>query len=341
MVDEDRAAAVDKQVEQLLRSAPRREEPPAATRESVRAAVHAEWQAVAGRRRRRRRTVAFAAAASVVIAIGLAAVALRTPSALPVYVASIDKSIGQVRIVGEQSTVSTSDGLTSIAAGQTVTTGIDGGIGLALVDGGVLRLNANTRVEFISTETVILHDGDVYFDSAPLVLANASRPDRAGRFEIQTQHGVVAHVGTRFIVSIDGDVLSVSVRDGDVSVAGTFHDAQATGGQRMTLAGQNRPVTQSIDGHGPAWAWAELTAAPVDVDNRTVYDFLRWAGHEAGLDVRFEDDGAKALADSIRLSGRIDSGASDALRVWQLTIEDLEWRIDGEAIVVARVGGDG
>ena len=146
----------DRALEQLLRQVPPRPTPPESDAERVRSAVHAEWQSMTGKRRTRRLITTFAIAATVLLAVGVTINTLRVPSAVPIIVATIDKSIGSIYLLGQQSALQQIGDLSALTVGQTIVTGDDAGIGLAWSAGGSLRIDENTRVEFVSQNAVVL-----------------------------------------------------------------------------------------------------------------------------------------------------------------------------------------
>jgi hypothetical protein len=131
----------------------------------------------------------------------------------------------------------------------------------------------------------------------------------------------------------DERTIAVSVREGQVRVDGDYYDGSASPGQRLVLEGRNRPVLTSIPIHGGAWSWIESIAPPARIESPTVYQFLRWVARETGLELRFASREAERIARRDKLIGRVDAAPRDALRIWMSTV-DLDWHIDGDAIVI-------
>ena len=159
----------DDAVEALLGKAAPRPVPPDVETEAVRKVVRAEWQKVTGQRRSRTRVTQWAMAASVLVAVFVTLNLLRTSGIEPQQVATIDKQFGTISVLGEDAQFLQHNNLERIVAGQTVRTSADSGLGLAWSGGGSLRIDAKSRVEFLSTDAVYLHDGRIYFDSAPVL----------------------------------------------------------------------------------------------------------------------------------------------------------------------------
>lgn len=324
----------DEAVEALLGKATPRPVPPAADRESVRAAVRAEWQVVTGRRRTRHTLAGLAAAAAVVLA---AFVALDTagPPVEAVQVAAIDKRIGAVFVIGANGERLDATAHAGVAAGQTLLTGPSAGLGLAWGSGGSLRLDADTRVEFRDPERIYLHRGRVYFDSRPAHGSPASITGSGAALTIETGFGEVTHVGTQYMVQADGARMTVSVREGEVIVGGPRGSETAGRNRQLAISGSGAPSVVNIRPWGAAWQWVEAVSPAADLDGRPLSELLDWASRETGLELRYESADAERHARRERLIGTIDTGPREALGAW-LPATDLGWRIENGVIYVGK-----
>lgn len=308
---------IDKSLEQLLGKATRRPVPDEAHVAEAREALRAEWKRVAGRQQSRRRILHFAVAATLLVTVFSVFNSLRQPVANQVLVASIQKSFGSIYFVGDQSIMTPADSQQTIQLGETISTGTDAGIALAWLSGGSLRLDENTTVEFRDHKTVYLHQGQVYFDSIPSSLIAGARVAEPGSLAVETDYGRVTHVGTQFIVGVDDSVLQVSVREGRVDVAGRYYQRVAERGQQLQFAGRQQPALFSIDAYGEAWNWVAERSPAIEVDGRTVDEFLGWVGRELGRKIEYSDD-ARSLIDE-RLLGSVNDDPAEALRMHMLT----------------------
>lgn len=316
-------------LEELLRHAAPRPAPPPAVADAARDAVRDAWRIAVGQRRRRN-VFRYAVAAAALVGVFAGITVLRPPAPVVVQVAAIDKSVGPVYVLGEQAELQTTDDLATIMSGQTIMTGAGAGLAVSWGDGGSLRLDQNTRVEFTDVESVFLQAGRVYFDSRDpeLGVDTANSP----AFRLHTAAGQVRHIGTQYMAHIDGDTLVVSVREGEVAIEGNYHDHRAQPGEQVTLSGSLRPSVLSIAGTGDEWGWITAITPTVDVDGRNLLEFLGWASRELGLQLVFEG-GAQAVAQSAILRGSIESSPADALRM-RLASAALSWRIEGGIIYV-------
>lgn len=335
---EDPLPDADRSVEDLLGLASPRPEPAAEEREKVREAIHSEWRQVTGRRRNTRRFVAFAAAATVLLAVTMMVNILDTPVVAPVQVASIEKSRGSIFVLGERAEPRETNDLSPVLAGQTIETGKGAAAGLNWTIGGSLRVGENTRVTFLSNDTIELVAGRIYFDSQPSALSRNGNRDLTSKLEIRTEHGVVSHIGTQYMTTVDDDSLAVSVRDGRVTIDGTFHNAIAHEGQKLTFQGSSRPTVVNVTTYGGDWRWIEGVTPTAHVDGKTILEFLLWVSQETGLTFHFETQAVEQLARSETLTGIVDSEPREELRQRMLTA-DLDFTIDDNGVINIRGTG--
>ena len=318
-------------VEELLEKATPRPAPPGEDERMVREAVTAEWQSVAGKVKLRRRVTHFAIAATVLLGIAISFNALQVSSVQPVQVASINKNHGSIYLVGEQSLMQEASDLSSVYVGQIIETGNDAAISLQWGNGGSLRIDKNTRIEFTSDDSVFLRFGQIYFDSQPATMAAIT----GSGLEIETDHGLVKHLGTQYMTTVDARDLIVRVREGEVSVDGAYvEQAVAVAGQQMTVSGGAAPSMLDIDRYGEIWAWAEAMAPTLNMDGRSTYDFLQMTAREIGLVVEYENDAAEKIARDGTLKGAVEMDPHSELAL-RMSGEDLSYRIDGGTIYVS------
>ena len=330
--DTDTSLQDEAAVAALLKRAAPRPLPPADRVQRVRESVRADWQAVTAKRRRTLGFRRMAIAASVILAAFVGLNALQTSGVAPVSVATIDRQVGLVRIVGDNSNVVDGSELTELMAGQVLTTGQEAGVSLSWLPGGTLRIDAGTRIEFVSATEVRLHSGRIYYDSAP-ALQSRSAQDQAPLI-IATEFGRVTHVGTRYMTRVDRDGVTVSVRDGLVrttSPAGV--ETEAGSREQLRLARGGAVTKVNVRPFGKSWDWIEKVSPVVSLDGRSVLEFLGWVNQETGLAVSFESDDAETYARVETLNGQLDAVPRQALEIWMLAT-DLDWRIDEETGVI-------
>lgn len=322
----------DNVLEELLRQAERRPTPSAEHAAVAREAVRMEWQEVSGRHRRRRQAWRYAIAASVILGILALGNFVMAPVDHVVKVATIEKSFGSIYLLGEKSELRESGDIVNIESGQTILTGTDAGLGLAWDKGGSLRLDANTRVEFLGEDTIFLKSGRVYFDSRSGTTGRAGRPSG---FTVQTDQGEVTHVGTQFMTRVEPSRLVVSVREGQVEVDGLYHDYTARPGEQVVFDGRQRPSVLNISSTGGQWDWVNRAAPAFDVEGKTLYEFLEWVSREMGLTLAFEGQ-AEDVARTAAVFGAIEATPAEQLRI-RLASAAFDWRID-EGVIYVREG---
>lgn len=320
----------DDALERLLQAAPRRPVPSAADTAAVRGIVHAEWRQLTGRRRRRRQILTYALAASVLVAVFSVLSMLRLAPPQSVPVATIEKSFGPVYLLGESAELSAMPDLGTVFSGQGIATGKGAGIALTWGTGGLLRVDANTRIEFTGEDSVYLRSGKVYFDATPHGLLAAAE---SWAFVIESDHGRVEHVGTQFMIEVGPQALTVSVREGQVAIIGRLHDHTASAGEQVTIVEGREPAVQRIAAFGERWSWVARTSPAVDVDGRSLLEFLAWATRELGYTLVFEGDAERVAGEAV-LRGAVDTEPAVALRQ-RLATAAFTYRIDEGVVYVS------
>lgn len=299
----------------------------------VRRAVLASWER-ANRRRaflRRARTAAalLAAAAVVVMATRLwtGRDAAIDPKSAPAIVASVERADGSPGYI-------TGD---SIRAGASVETPADGRVALRLADRTSLRLDAGTRLRFISDGLMELSTGALYLDTSAASTG----------VEVRTPLGIVRDIGTQFEVRVGPSALRISVRTGSVelqplpqrtSVPGMVDPVSIGPGTQLTVSG-SRSETTVISASGSAWAWAASLSPPFDIDGKPLASFLEHLAREYGWTIRYEDAQLARDASGIILHGSV-AGLSpeDSLDV-ALRTSGLSFSIRNGEVAVSRGAG--
>lgn len=141
-----------------------------------------------------------------------------------------------------------------------------------LADGTAILLNTDTAIDAMydaSVRRVRLRQGEILINTG-------QEGGYAGTpFMVETPHGRVHALGTRFTVRNDGDATSVALLEGNVEIA------TVAGGRRLLLQpGQavrykagSIETARALQAHDTAWMRAELAA-----DNMRLDDFLAELG---------------------------------------------------------------
>lgn len=316
---------------ELFGKAQPRPVPPAADEALIRDAVHAEWRRVAGRKVRRRQIASFALAASVLLAV-IATFDLVTGPAGDIAdkpMAAVEKQFGEISINSRQAHAGQ---IAAIDGGDVVETGPGSGLALAWHDGGSLRIDENTSVEFEARDRIYLRGGRIYFDSEGSSLAPPPASSRAARLAIRTDHGVVRHLGTQYMTQVGTDVLVISVREGMVAIDGNV-TARASAGQQFSISRSGELSITDTNGVDN-WEWIEKSSPFVNLDGRLVSEALDWVSRESGRTVHYANASAERVAKQSRLRGNVELPPSRALEIFMMTT-DLTARIEGQVIIVS------
>jgi len=331
-------AGGNESIERILSSAEPRPMPSPGEADAVRQHLFTEWQSVARRRRTQRRMVSFAIAASVLLAVFTVFNTFRVNGIADVQVASIDKSFGSVYVLGENAEMLEGNNLITVVGGQTLITDGESGVGLDWEGGGSMRIDAETRVEFIDRKSIYLHSGRVYFDSAPELSAARQSIGTTAELTIRTSHGAVTHVGTQYMVRTDFTGLTVSVREGEIVLGTGANRETASGGEQLQVLGGSNASIANIKTYGDSWQWTEQLSPEINVEGRSIFEFLRWVSHETGLGIDFESADVESMTRTETLEGLVNVDPTDALRIWMMGV-DLDWRIDDGVIRIESIGG--
>ncbi|HEX5048057.1 MAG TPA: FecR domain-containing protein [Gammaproteobacteria bacterium] len=308
----------------LFAHAAPREQPPAAVVEEIRRAVHAEWDAVTGRRMWFRRVGAVAAAA-VVLAAAAVLVVGREPELPGPAVARVERVLGTVDFDagGHRGPLRVGD---EILPGATLATG-SGQLALRLTSGGSLRIAPETRVTLSAANGAELAAGALYFDSE-------HAPARAEPFAIATRQGTLRDVGTQFAARIDDAGLEVGVRDGRVSLTRGTTTTAAAAGEKLTVGRGADVRREPLPTFGSDWAWTERLAPPFDIDGRRLSEVLEWVAAQTGRTLTFADPALERLARETVLSGSIDLEPMQKLVAVLATTGDLDYAIEGGRLLI-------
>jgi len=326
--EDQRSAKGEDRVERALRRAGPRPVAPELTVARVKASIQAEWEDAvrrgAGRRLRNRALIA-AIAASVVLGVFSLWTVRRDggPIADLAAIARLELLTGDVSI--QPPTESSGSGL---AAGTWIDSGTNGRVALRMAGNQSVRIEVGTSLRLISSEILLLEQGEVYVDSG---LAEASA-DRT--LSVRTRLGEIRDVGTQFAVELDESRMHVRVREGRVGVRqeGTTHDA--TAGEELTLGPEAEISRRAILPYGPEWDWVGSIAPTPEIHGRPLAQFLDWVTRETGRIVVFADAETATRSADIVLSGSIDGLAPLEALDAVLPTCDLVHRIDAGRFVI-------
>jgi ferric-dicitrate binding protein FerR (iron transport regulator) len=321
----------DSDIARVLRATGGRSNPSDEIKQSIYTAVHAEWQATVAKRQKSRRVqrMWLAAAASIAVAAVVLFVGRAMIQQRGQMVADVSRSVGTVELRdGDSGAWQSAVGTRTLHLGESVHTGPDGTLALALRDGVSLRLDHDTSIALVNEDRIDVSSGAIYVDSG---LSSA----RAGRLVIGTPAGVVRHVGTQYEARIVDGGTRVRVREGRVDVVpahGTARTLQV--GEQVLVSGAGVEDRGNIEPSSDEWDWASNAAPVFDIDGRPAHEFLAWAGRETGLKVVFATPESAAEARRTVLSGSVAGlGPDEALAAVLPTTSLRSSERDGQLVI--------
>ena len=321
----------DSDIARVLRASGGRANPSDDVARAIRhAPPHTRRATVDRQKRKRAQRVWLAAAASIAVA----AVALfvgrsfiHTPGEL---MADVSRSVGVVQVrEGDSGDWQGATAAQQLRVGETVHTGADGRVALALHDGVSLRLDHDTSVALVSPERGDVMSGAVYVDSG---VAGPS----AARLLVGTPAGLVRHLGTQYEARIlNGGSTRVRVREGRVDVTPSSGPSRTLEvGDQILVTGAGVEERSRIEPSSMEWDWASSAAPEFDINGKPVQEFLAWAGRETGLKVVFTSAESAAEAKRAVLSGSIAGLDPDAALSAVLATTSLKGtERDGELVI--------
>lgn len=318
----------DEMLESLFRHASSRQRAPRDLERKIRAELHAQWSGQVRQHRLRKQVVGWAIAASVVLAVVVSTDQFRRPD--PVMrdvVASVEKQIGEVYSRNRDGETTLLAGNAQLLAGSELSTPADSRFAMSWANGESIRVDQDSRLVVVSKNEISLLSGKLYIDSG-------GAADRNGVLVIQTPSGPVRHIGTRYLTSVTGNQVTISVRDGEVAVGTGEEQTIASQGQKLQFSGHGRYSSSAILTYGEDWRWTELVAPRFNTDGRSIGEFLQWVGRETGREIRYASAEAKLAAGHTRMHGDVDAEPMRALEL-MLQTSDLKPQVKDGVILVS------
>ena len=264
----------------------------------VRVAVERAWLETV-QARRRRTVVRWALAASVAALSAVVMLSLKSSR-----VAADDLTVGTVLATrGKVSLVAAGAGESAVHLGAIVPTNallrvpVDGAARLAMV-GATLSIQGDSELVFDAPAAIRLQRGRIYVDGV--------RDARvADRVRVITPFGSVEHLGTRFEVAVTASGLRVRVRDGQVRVLGIKVQQTLHGSDQLSISASGEVTGGFLPTFSDEWAWTQDPAANINIDGKSLIQFLDWFARESGYAVRFSSARAQQAAAAAVLHGSI------------------------------------
>lgn len=271
----------------------------------------------------RRWGLPMALAASAILAVALILQPSNQVGPGPVAVATVVRTVGvnpdsAMRAPGE-----------TVFAGDSVSTGPGEGISLRLRGGESVRLRDSTRLTIVSAQRLELVRGQLYADTGTSIY-------RDDRLTVDTPLGPVTDIGTQFAVAYADQVLDVAVREGRVDVAGGTDQVITVAGERTTLSPAAGAVTTELAPDDDYWSWATALAPVFDIENKPLYEFLRWVARETGRELVFQDDELRMASMRTDLHGSVEDVPPLEALAAVLQTTSYRYRIEANRLIIER-----
>jgi ferric-dicitrate binding protein FerR (iron transport regulator) len=292
----------EEHLERLLKETGKRPEPPAEMAKLVKANVKQAWQeevqkAAAQRASARRRTQWLGIAASLVVAIAGLFFGLQTTTAPAVAGHLVQVvAVPEYRLANDTWQPLTAS-VGNLAQGTEIRTSANAYASFRLGNGMHVRLNSNSQLLLRGTDTLELLSGAVYAESPE------SMP---GSVQVITPFGVAEDIGTEFEVMVNPTSWRVQVREGQVSMSSDKHNLTADAGQRITIADNHQVTEERVSAADSSWGWTHQVTEPFQLEGATLASYLAWWSSETGKQPVFATLEDQALAEQLKLHGRLD-----------------------------------
>ena len=299
MTRDTRLDSEEARIEQLLKEAGPRLEPPLDLMNEVRGAVYKGWQADTRRDHTSMKSgLAIAATGLLAVAAGLWQCGLQEETVL----ARMDRSTGVVELSLDNQAwvpvVLQAVKETEFTQNMYLRTRQLSRLSITLVSGVNIRLDIDTTIQIQSLQAIVLLAGAIYVDSGRHGSADS-------RIQIITRLGNATDLGTQFEVRLDQDAVQVRVREGIVNFSAPDTVYRTESGTSVELDNAGVATRGGTPAYDRSWAWVQSVAPQFTIDNHSLMDFLKWAARETGAELEFENAFAEATARRTILHGEM------------------------------------
>lgn len=184
----------------------------------------------------------------------------------------------------------------ALGEGDALRTGEESRVALALEEGVTLRLDVDSEWILRDAGHSSLTAGAVYYDGGPVSAAR----DHV----IETDYGSVRHLGTQYEARLLRDALHIAVREGSVALSTSDTTVEVEAGEWVESGtqGTRRGKVASWDDR---WAWIGGITPPLDIEGRTLGEFLGWVSRETGRPVVYLEPDSQRRAGEVVLRGSV------------------------------------
>ncbi|ENO86922.1 FecR domain-containing protein [Thauera linaloolentis] len=199
---------------------------------------------------------------------------------------------------------------------------------LTLADGSQLWLNTRSAADLDygpRLRRILLHAGELLLDTAP----DPAQPPRP--LVVDTQHGRLTALGTRFSVSLEDEATLVAVFDGMVEIAPRDAPAQIIpAGRQIRFSRHSAAPATPARSARESWTRGLLVA-----DDRRLDDFVAELSRYVSVRIEVAPDiaalrlvGVYPIRDPARDVGRALTAVQQALPVRARQLDSHDWRIE-------------
>ncbi len=292
----------EQEIENLLKKVGPLQQPPEEMALRVRSKVHKQWRKETAARQKNR--FRMSAAAAVIVAAG--AIALFQSGQSPdndAYIARVDGRTETMMALSE-------DGKWNPVSSDRLLDGMEikaqEPSSITFAGGMNVRLNRDTDITLLSSNSVQLNSGSLYLDSY-------DRPE-AEAFQVLTAFGLAEDIGTQFMVSTDDGGWSVQVREGEVNVSDSGQQVTLAQGDKVSISTDDDISKATVAPYDASWRWTESSRPVYQLEGRKLGEYLDWVARETGKSVEYNSQEASEMATATTLHGSIDHlSASDSL----------------------------
>lgn len=308
----------DAELQALLSNAGTRPQPSAEAEQAAFNKLHAAWQTKVAehKKQQQRRWLSIASAAAAVV-LAVFATTVWTPQQAGEW--QVQLAAGSIKLADQPLTApqifmpAQNQTLHAVAPTRLVSS-----------QGADLRLAQGTTVHWLDQTNLQLDAGRIYVDTKDL-----------SDFSISTEFGTVRDIGTRYMVDLNTNRLSVAVREGATEIASEFGQHTAHAKPMMAAivhvdrSGLEIDVEPTSD---QRWNWIHEVSS--GYSERTVPALLSAIGRDLGKQVSYASHGVEATVANATVAGTLTGLAPrEALQLVARSAE-LDWQEAENTIVI-------
>jgi ferric-dicitrate binding protein FerR (iron transport regulator) len=287
-------------IEALLKRVGSRTTPDTDLTAKSKAKVHQHWQQmVQKQKQQRKQRFVWAMAASVLVVFTVSLLTINQPfnttAAQPFAV--VQNLQGTVEFQNGDQWLPL-DSSTKINSSTLIRTAANSHLNIQLNDNSELRIAANTSL-LTGNDSIELNYGQIYHDTD---VSEHSKP-----LTIKTSQADINHIGTRYLVSNQDNVVKVAVRSGQVNFkTQDNNDVQSIESEQLaTLSSSGENTISAINSYDKIWDWTFVAQSGYSLNNKSLYEFVQWYARQNGLTVDWQN--FESPSKRVRLQGDIQN----------------------------------